>query len=192
MIRFKCEECGQRFKVADSFAGEKGKCHKCGMIISLPLSGKSIDDNIDASNISKDIPVDNGMFPTKDNAQPEETSSLELDDANDIAPYAIDKNRANGKLSKPDTAKWKKESIAICIIIALCLSALVIFLVKRANNSRTTALSKEKESRKIEEEGARERAVEELDAYKTTLSEGQFSTYTDGLKAGQRIRTTNS
>jgi len=37
-------------------------------------------------------------------------------------------------------------------------------------------------------EGARERAVEELDAYKETLSEGQFSTYEDGLKAGQRIR----
>jgi len=36
--------------------------------------------------------------------------------------------------------------------------------------------------------GARERATEELNAYKTTLSEGQFATYKDGLQAGQRIR----
>lgn len=41
-------------------------------------------------------------------------------------------------------------------------------------------------------EGARERAVEELDAYKETLSEAQFSTYTDGLKAGQRIRVNST
>ena len=37
-------------------------------------------------------------------------------------------------------------------------------------------------------EGARERASGELEAYKNTLSEGSFRTYTDGLVAGQRIR----
>ena len=35
--------------------------------------------------------------------------------------------------------------------------------------------------------GARERAAAELASYKDTLSEGQFSTYNNGLQAGQRI-----
>ena len=37
-------------------------------------------------------------------------------------------------------------------------------------------------------EGARQRATEELNSYKETLSEAQFATYKDGLQAGQRIR----
>jgi len=41
-------------------------------------------------------------------------------------------------------------------------------------------------------EGARERARAELDAYKDTLSEGEFETYTDGLRSGQRIRINSS
>jgi len=37
-------------------------------------------------------------------------------------------------------------------------------------------------------EAARERANAELDAYKDSISEGEFITFTSGLKAGQRIR----
>ena len=41
-------------------------------------------------------------------------------------------------------------------------------------------------------EGARERARAELEAYATTISEGEFSTYNSGLKAGMRIRINSS
>lgn len=37
-------------------------------------------------------------------------------------------------------------------------------------------------------EGARQRALADLEIYKTTLSDGEFMTTTAGLKAGQRIR----
>jgi len=37
-------------------------------------------------------------------------------------------------------------------------------------------------------QGALERAQSELNNYKNTLTEGQFQTYNDGLKAGQKIR----
>lgn len=40
--------------------------------------------------------------------------------------------------------------------------------------------------------GALERANAELDNYKNTLIEGQFQTYEDGLKAGQKIRINSS
>lgn len=41
-------------------------------------------------------------------------------------------------------------------------------------------------------EGARERASAELESYKETLSEAEFRTYNDNLKAGQRIRVNSS
>ena len=41
-------------------------------------------------------------------------------------------------------------------------------------------------------EGARERANAELESYKSTLSEGSFRTYNDGLEAGQTITINSS
>ncbi len=40
MIRFKCEKCGQKFKVDDNCVGKKGKCHKCGSVIVIPATIK--------------------------------------------------------------------------------------------------------------------------------------------------------
>ncbi len=36
MIKFHCENCGQRFKVSDTSAGKKGRCPKCKSIVVVP------------------------------------------------------------------------------------------------------------------------------------------------------------
>jgi len=36
MIKFHCENCGQRFKVSDTDAGKKGRCPKCKSIVVVP------------------------------------------------------------------------------------------------------------------------------------------------------------
>lgn len=43
MIKFKCDNCGQEFKVDDKYAGKKGKCHKCEMSIAIP---KQVDQKV--------------------------------------------------------------------------------------------------------------------------------------------------
>ena len=41
-------------------------------------------------------------------------------------------------------------------------------------------------------EGARERAIAELESYKDSIAEADFTTYTNGLRAGMRIRVNSS
>lgn len=36
MIRFQCESCGKRMKVADKLAGRKGRCPRCGHELLVP------------------------------------------------------------------------------------------------------------------------------------------------------------
>lgn len=36
-IEVTCDACGARFKAPDSAAGKKGKCKKCGAVISVPV-----------------------------------------------------------------------------------------------------------------------------------------------------------
>ncbi len=36
MIRFRCDGCGKHLKVADSLAGKRGKCPRCGAVVNVP------------------------------------------------------------------------------------------------------------------------------------------------------------
>lgn len=36
IIKFRCENCGQKFSVHKNNAGKKGRCHKCKNIIIIP------------------------------------------------------------------------------------------------------------------------------------------------------------
>jgi predicted Zn finger-like uncharacterized protein len=36
-IEVTCDGCGSRFRVADAAAGKKGKCKKCGAIVTVPV-----------------------------------------------------------------------------------------------------------------------------------------------------------
>jgi biopolymer transport protein ExbD len=36
MIRFRCDGCGKQLKVADSLAGKRGKCPRCGAVVNVP------------------------------------------------------------------------------------------------------------------------------------------------------------
>ena len=38
MISFECKNCGQKFTVDDAKAGKKGKCHKCGKVVVIPIT----------------------------------------------------------------------------------------------------------------------------------------------------------
>lgn len=40
MIRFNCENCGQKFKLSDRYAGRKSKCPKCKQPIVIPPAGE--------------------------------------------------------------------------------------------------------------------------------------------------------
>jgi hypothetical protein len=43
MIQFKCPQCGHGIKVAEAFAGKKGKCPGCQKLIEVPQSSASSD-----------------------------------------------------------------------------------------------------------------------------------------------------
>lgn len=52
MIRFRCPQCGQKFRVGDEAAGRKGKCPKCGTVFTAPSreetrtgSGQALDSS---------------------------------------------------------------------------------------------------------------------------------------------------
>ncbi len=58
MIRFLCEDCGQRISVSDDFAGRSGKCPGCGSAVVVPAA-------ITATAIN-DIKLDFRDFPSDD------------------------------------------------------------------------------------------------------------------------------
>jgi hypothetical protein len=41
MIRFQCDNCGQKFNVPESYAGKKGRCPNCKNVIFIPDARKS-------------------------------------------------------------------------------------------------------------------------------------------------------
>lgn len=43
MIQFKCSHCGHGIKVAEAFAGKKGKCPGCQKLVEVPKSSASSD-----------------------------------------------------------------------------------------------------------------------------------------------------
>jgi len=76
MIKFHCENCGQKFKVPETQAGKKGKCPKCKDTIVVPKIQpqshltKQTDSEIPKVS-SKSSPYDSALFAVqqKDKAQ---------------------------------------------------------------------------------------------------------------------------
>ena len=38
MIQFRCPQCGQKFRVGDEAAGKRGRCRKCGTVLTAPTA----------------------------------------------------------------------------------------------------------------------------------------------------------
>jgi len=131
MIRFKCKKCGQRFKVTNSLAGKNGKCHKCGMAVLIPLPDRGIDGNINTSNIPKGSLIDSGISPD------------------------------NEKLLTKKNTLLKKKYTPAFIIIALCLSTLVFFIIKQVIETENAITSLKEFSSRSRKERATEREEKE-------------------------------
>lgn len=54
MIKFRCDKCGQKFRVPEVQAGKKGRCPKCKNIITVPTQQSAQRDEI--FEASKDLP----------------------------------------------------------------------------------------------------------------------------------------
>lgn len=47
MIRFDCKHCGNSVRVADSFAGKKGRCPSCKQIVQIPAASQDAKAELD-------------------------------------------------------------------------------------------------------------------------------------------------
>jgi len=90
MIIFSCHTCGQRVQMPDKHGGKKGKCPKCGGLVTIPKSKLSGPGDIDNNLI--DFELQSGPVK-KDPATYEVSSGDTEQNSSAIQDYILKKNR---------------------------------------------------------------------------------------------------
>lgn len=57
MIVFECQKCGKLIKIADQYAGKRGKCPGCGEIIDIPSDLLNCSESPSPANPSRPLPT---------------------------------------------------------------------------------------------------------------------------------------
>ena len=90
IIKFRCENCGQKFSVHKNNAGKKGKCPKCKIIIVIPevqiqspltRQGDSEDSKINSKYSAYDLSL--LAMPQKETAQEQPLSNTDTSGSSD-------------------------------------------------------------------------------------------------------------
>jgi cation transport ATPase len=55
MIRFTCENCGQKIRTSDEFAGKRAKCPKCKSGVVIPVLESSASNKATSDNVTKSL-----------------------------------------------------------------------------------------------------------------------------------------